>query len=315
MKYICFYTHFGNGDIFLSKEWIKDIQRQTKDVEYLYAFNKSSRLIQNINIKHIPINNTFNRNQIHSFDSKQNILFINTWPGAYFPILQQKKFPYIGCNYNSYAQIYNIIINIINQQFEFNIKLKDNYFEYIADVDYSSYQIEQVDDFLNKFTNKNKYLICNSRGNSNQSSTYNGNMKPIIDNLSERFDESVFFITEDFENKNKNVYYTGDFIKNIDNDLHEISYLSTKCNMILGRNSGPMCVCLTKENLFNKNKIVYSFGNWEKHNQASFGCENADWNFIEDEIVSLDDLTLKIDNIFKKYYTLYIKTLEEHDFL
>ena len=140
-------------------------------------------------------------------------------------------------------------------------------------------------------------------------------MKPIIDNLSERFDESVFFITEDFENKNKNVYYTGDFIKNVDNDLHEISYLSTKCNMILGRNSGPMCVCLTKENLFNKNKIVYSFGNWEKHNQASFGCENADWNFIEDEIVSLNDLTLKIDNVFKKYYTLYIKTLEEHDFL
>lgn len=316
MKYICFYTYFGNGDIFLSKEWIKDIQKQVTEVDFLYAFNKSSRLILDLNITSIPINDTFKKNQIYAFDEKQNILFINTWPGAYFNLLQQKRFPYIGCNYNSYFQIYSIIVDIINQRFDFDIQLKKDYFEYIAEVDYSYYETKQIDNFLEQFSNQNKYLICNSKGNSNQSSTYNGDMNSIVNKLSDKYKESLFFITQDLKNKNENVYYTGDFIKNVDNDLHEISYLSTKCNIIVGRNSGPMCVCLTKENLFDKNKIVYSFGNWEKHNQATFGCENINWNFSEVEVTSLEDLTLKIDDVFEKYYnSSFIKKLEEYDFI
>ena len=49
--------------------------------------------------------------------------------------------------------------------------------------------------------------------------------------------------------------------------------------MILGRNSGPMCVCLTKENLFNKNKIIYSNIKVKK---------NINNNIIKNNLLNID---------------------------
>jgi hypothetical protein len=42
-------------------------------------------------------------------------------------------------------------------------------------------------------------------------------------------------------------------------DLNEISYLSTKCNVIIGRASGPFTFAINRQNIEDPNKILLSF--------------------------------------------------------
>ena len=44
-------------------------------------------------------------------------------------------------------------------------------------------------------------------------------------------------------------------------DLNEISYLSTHCDLIVGKNSGPFIYCLTQQNINNPAKRFISFNN------------------------------------------------------
>jgi hypothetical protein len=42
-------------------------------------------------------------------------------------------------------------------------------------------------------------------------------------------------------------------------NLNELSFLSTKCDIVVGRGSGPYIFFQTKDNLFNRHKSIISF--------------------------------------------------------
>ena len=93
----------------------------------------------------------------------------------------------------------------------------------------------------------------------------NFDMNPIIINLAIKYPSCNFYVTHAFPTDLKNIIDCNTIIsEKIKSNLNEISYISTFCDIIVGRGSGPFCFTHVKENLYNKNKTYISTGNTEK---------------------------------------------------
>jgi hypothetical protein len=79
--------------------------------------------------------------------------------------------------------------------------------------------------------------------------------------FAEMYPDTDFICTNKFDTDgNKNIKFTSDIIGEVaDGDLLEISYLSSHCNIIIGKNSGPYVFCETYDNYMDTNKSFISF--------------------------------------------------------
>jgi hypothetical protein len=66
-------------------------------------------------------------------------------------------------------------------------------------------------------------------------------------------------VTHRFDNYEDNIYPTDIITLRDDFDLPEISYLSTFCSTLIGRNSGPHVFTQVKSNVMDENKKLLSF--------------------------------------------------------
>ena len=250
---ICFYNNHNNGDIHYTREFIKDIMDLLPLNEYYFCHNRSKRLIMDLKIDQI-LNNPVLNNSSHinsSIFKIDDILYINTWVG-------QGNYKYIvkcrnSCSLYSFYELFNDIYSFLN------IQIKDISY-YIPDISYGIYDINNIDSFMeNNYAHK--ILISNGDVKSGQSSNFDFN--PIIYNIAEEY-KNIQFILTDKKNQivKDNIFYTGDIIKSDkDSDLNEISYISTFCDIIIGRSSGPYTFSVVKKNLLNSEKIFIGFTN------------------------------------------------------
>lgn len=245
IKQLIFYSTGHNGDIHYSRNFVKDISSKIPvDVEY--RFNSSHKLLKDLE------NFKFNTSELSNirdneivYDEQNKVLYINTWVGSSGTKFIQNE---VGCsltaNYEKYKNIYSFL----------NLKFETQEY-YVPDVNWEKYDITFVDDFFNSNKFQKYVLICNGSVLSGQAQ--NINLDDVIITLSEKNKNTAFILTD---NKTKittdNVFYTSDFIKTNGGDLNEIGYLGTKCNMIVGRGSGPFCFCHNKTTLFN-DKICF----------------------------------------------------------
>lgn len=251
VKKIVFYTIGHNGDIHYSKEFIKDIITQISNVDYEYRMQASAKLVKDIPrllVKSFDLHHIYT-NEV-SYDETTHTLFINTWIGS----SSSKYIPHeTGCslkaNYDKYTDVYSTL--------GITIKSIENY---IPNIDWSFYDINQIDTFL-KINDKKLYcLICNGNVLSGQSQNFD--FTEIIKNLSNKFNDVGFILTNS-SNKihNSNIFYTDDIIKTVGGDLNEIGYLATKCNLIVGRASGPYCFCHNTAIMNDNSKTLVVFTN------------------------------------------------------
>jgi hypothetical protein len=101
--------------------------------------------------------------------------------------------------------------------------------------------------------------------------------------------------TNKFKTVLPNIKFTSDIIKSTkDTDLLEISYLSTFCDVIVGKNSGPYVFCETFTNYNNPNKTFVSFNRGDPVRGAwlnTMSCENVSCKYIVVPIENNIDLT------------------------
>jgi hypothetical protein len=260
MKKIIFYNHAHKGDIFISRSFIDHIIKKI-DVDFYYAHYWGEYLLKDMNLEYVNIDDVqilFDKRHIGNF-IHEDVLYINTWIGNYFSHFKPR---YGECNLNStYDLMYSEIFEFLENTFKSNIFLK-NILEYFPSVDYSFFKINKVDEFLKSNTSKKIILFCNGPSLSGQCE-YNGDMKEIVKFLSQRYNDLFFITTHKVDIENKNVMYTGDIIQSNESDLNEISYLSTFCDVIIGRSSGPFVYSNVKENIFDESKTFLCFGKKE----------------------------------------------------
>jgi hypothetical protein len=242
---IVYYNHFHNGDVFLSKEYIKELILLFPNMKHIYYHENSSKLLKDLNIQTLSIKDVDfpQKNQIFV---KDNTIYINTWIVA-------ADFHLNGCNFISYSSMWSYIYEKINDILKTNILIKDEYF-YIPETDYSFYDIPS--DFSIDYDN----TILFSNGNVNSGQAYRQDTEHIVHSLLNNFKDKTIILTHKTSINNDNIKYTDDIIKTIDGDLNEISWIAERCKHIIGRNSGPFIFMHTKNILNDKNKNIISFG-------------------------------------------------------
>ena len=117
--------------------------------------------------------------------------------------------------------------------------------------------------FINNFVlanNNKKILICNGPVLSNQSKSFD--MLPAVARLALEYPDMQFILTQESDLMMDNIFYTSEIIKSEGCDLNEISYLSESCDVTVGRGSGPACFTHTRNNFFNKEKVMVAFTEW-----------------------------------------------------
>lgn len=254
MKRLIFYNNWHNGDLHNSREFVKDIINKTRFDEYYYIHNRPPKILKDIPkiIYHFP-NELCDNNKI--IFTIENDTYINTWLGASGTINTGNVPPSLELFYIYFKFIYN--------KLSIEIEKEENY--YIPQIDYNQYDIKNIKNYLKE--NKKRVLISNGKVWSYQSGDFNFNY--IINKLSDDFENIDFILTDDTNKLNKNnILYTSDIIQCGEGDLNEISYLSTQCDIIIGKGSGPYTFSIVKENVFDPNKCFifithsYSDGSW-----------------------------------------------------
>lgn len=243
---LIFYNNFGNGDIHESREFVKDMMKIIPAEEYFYSHLKSPDLISDIpNLQFFPP--TVVMNSMSPFIKEPGTLYINTWIGRD----SRYVLPGIGCTIEENYKMFNEILGAFGHRLTLPV------ISYIPKIEYAYYNIDNVKRFVNSHIS-GKVLICNGPVRSAQA--HNFDFTPVIINLVTLYRDIEFIITEKIDFSADNLHTTDEVVRSKSVcDLNEVSYLSTFCDVIVGRSSGPFLFCQTYQNWMDLSKVFLSF--------------------------------------------------------
>jgi hypothetical protein len=220
-----------------------------------YWHNNNPKIIRDLGLTQKPLTAIKPGYQFNINGPNREILYVNTYLGVYGDICLQ----YGGCNPYSLTESWQKIFNEINTFADSNLTVKENFDYYVPEIDYNQYDVANIDRFFETIKVDRCVLFCNDEPLSSQS--FVGDMKDIIVHFASQYSATTFFCTKRFDTTLPNIVFTDHLTNRVrdGNDLNEISYLSTKCNAIIGRNSGPFVFSEIKENFQNPRKHFLSF--------------------------------------------------------
>ena len=253
MNKIVFFNHFHKGDLHTHKEFIRHVQSELPNVTFEYMHNNAAKLTAELSIPLIGTPEQLDKKEAFYLD--EDALYINTWVGCNWDVFCK----YGGINMNTLYEQWEEIVAQINDVFETKIKLHSDKEQYLPRIAYNALNTTGVDNYVNSTIGVKKILFCNNVPQSNQS--FSSEMREYILPFVEMYPDAHFICTNKFDTDgNKNILFTGDIIgPTQDGDLQEISYLSTYCDIIVGKNSGPYVFCETYDNYMDENKTFLSF--------------------------------------------------------
>lgn len=269
---IVFYNGHHNGDVHYSREFAKYIIRNTSVDNYYYIHRMSPRLLVDIpeitaHGLDVPVNITrkwTSLNQELLTQQIDDILFINLWVGRnYRTYLSNHGECTIEANYAGCKDTCETL------GISKNIGPISNF---IPSYNYEPFHTDDIDTFMDGNVDKIKVLISNGEFLSGQAKNFE--MASIINKLCKEYPNVIFFASngeDGIDTTLPNFYYTSDVIKLNCSDLVENSYLSTYCDLIVGRASGAYCFACTKEN-WESDKTVICFS---KRESEGMWAENS----------------------------------------
>lgn len=248
MSSLTFYNHFGNGDIFESREFVKEYMKKIQVDEYYYAHGKNPRILADMPELEFTDVTDVMKPMLACTWVKPDTLYVNTWIGRD----GRYVLPGIGCVVEYLYRMHGDIFRMLGLS-----SLEKSAIDYIPSLDYSYYNVESVDKFCEEHKER-KVLISNGPVQSSQARNFD--FTPAIKMVSESFPNIAFILTSDADVQEDNIFFTSDIIETDDGfDLNEISYLSLFCDTHIGRNSGPHVFAQVRENWLDPQKVTLSF--------------------------------------------------------
>lgn len=255
---LTFFNHFHNGDIYHAKEFVRDVAEQL-DVDVYFAHNYHSILVSDLPRVGYGSASWF------QFSPKDRLikdehgnLFVNTHIGAWFGTGLKYD---TECSLRFNMEMWKVIYQALSEAYNKPLVLKDiNH--YIPSINFSKFDLKRIQNFVMEEKRK-KVLICNGPVHSGQA-IYNEDMSHFVRRWAQEYPNTVFILTMPVDfGRMQNVCYTNEIIDLHRTDLNEIGYLSTHCDLIIGRNSGPYCFTVNKDNVSDPKKTFFSFGKSE----------------------------------------------------
>lgn len=237
------YNNYHNGDVFYSRMLCQIIlENGYEDIIY-YHKNK------NLLFEDLPqVQETDDVAKMNNQSKK-----IDTWIGSRMYHKGDRNTPN-GC---SFLNHFRLIQDVAKQ---LDIKLDKKYEDYLPIVNFDKLKTHsQIDRQMKNFKKRfcNLVLICDGDTLSRQA--INFDFKNIIVNLSNIFPKTLFITTNSEINDVKNIKSVFPDITERQKNLLDISYISTYCNIIVGRSSGPFCFTHLRENFLDPKKTFISF--------------------------------------------------------
>lgn len=255
---IVFYNHFHNGDIFTSREYVKQIIKSMPDHTFEYRHNNNPKILQDV-CPSVGVDSFLPMTE--RFIIGDGVLYINTWIAVYSPAKNaaEPHFYDVGIDYVSLTNMWGHIFEFLNNLYGVNLQIGRPE-DYIPNINYTKFDVTRVDDFVNK--HKNIVLISNGPPMSGQS--FDSNMELEINTFAKMFPDISFVHTHPIKDSfYKNAFYSFD-ITQTRYDLIEISYLSRFAKAIIGKNSGPFIYSCVRGNLMSEDKAFVQFNRHER---------------------------------------------------
>jgi hypothetical protein len=245
---LVFFNEFGAGDIFESREFVKSIMKLVPATEYYYSHGKHSRILLDIpELSFMDFDKTIFDSMTDLIRFENNSMAWNTWIGRDSSYV----LPGIGCTPERLLDMHNEMLSKHSKQ-----RLSGSAIDFIPDIDYSVYNTKGIDEFLENFKQE-KIFIDNGLVQSMQASNFD--TTDIIESVARNNANKVFIVSHAFLTTCTNIFDTSSLTSVSGFDLPEISYLSTFCSTLIGRNSGPHVFTQTKKNVMDPNKKLLSF--------------------------------------------------------
>jgi hypothetical protein len=253
MSKIVFFNHLHRGDLHTHKAFISQIQKELPDIKLEYLHKNPSRLTEEYGITLAGNPDHLDRNTPFYQDVENNTLYINTWVATNW----ERFCRHGGVNMNLLVDQWSEIFDTINKFFSVDIKIREAKEFYLPVQNYEFVEKENVNAYIENAPDK-RVLVCNNVPASGQS--FADNLSKFLIPIAEKNPGVDIICTDRFETSLPNIKFTSDIIKSKkETDLFEISYLSSFCDVIIGKNSGPYVFCETFDNYMNSNKTMVSF--------------------------------------------------------
>lgn len=252
---VVFFNHFHNGDIHASRGLVRQIMQKLPEVSFEYSHRNPANLLSDI-----P-NLTFSSYAINTVPNEHisllrfgDTIYFNTW-------YAQQHFKHMNR--------YGITMDSLYAAFDENCRLTWGFSledlskdpkVFFPSIDYSKFEIEHAQKWIKDNPGK-KILVENGKALSGQAHDFN--LTPIITRIASNHPNTTFIISNnDNVSLPSNCIYAANIIKKTTrSDLNEISFLSTHCDSIIGKASGPFTFALTQQNLFERNVKFICFSN------------------------------------------------------
>lgn len=263
VKRLTCFNHYGIGDLFESREFVLEWMRVLGVSECEYACRYPAVFADLPQIKTREL--TGDLNMRHWASKQAGHYLVNTWIGALNGETNPKGdfvlWPGVGCTVEHIHRMHSDYMQKLGLG-----RIQRPPQDFLTTVNYSKVNLGRVDEFVRAKEGKKLVLVCNGPTGSGHATNFDmatmAGMMPVRDDV-------VYLLTQPVWPIGTDTYLTDDITeRNGRCDVLAISYLSTFCDVIVGRCSGAQMVCETRDNWMDPSKTLISFTS--HRNGASF---------------------------------------------
>lgn len=302
-KKVVFFNYFHNGDIHVSREFVRliisTVKRIEPETQFYYGHRNYNGLLADIpDLIFDPAALTIIRDHQVGIRTINDTIYINTWYGQ---------------QHSKYTNNYGLSIDTLYAAFDDACKIlwgfsldsiSTDLTKFFPTIDYSKFYITNATKWIQAQPNK-KIFISNGDVLSDQAHEFS--FAPLIVDLARKHHDKIFILSNrEYKyviGREPNICYSDTIIGKKQNDLNENAFLASHCDVIVGRASGPFTFAMTQETLFQKKKKFLNFCNLIPRKEGKFwmnGLFEDKVNYLSDVIVSNDSNTNMIKNLIDK---------------
>lgn len=257
---LTFYNHYGAGDLFESREFVRDTMKLLGVEHACYAHRKFPGFFDDLPITSVDMADYMTMRSAYILSRPDEVL-INTWIGCRNgdtnPRGDYVVWPGVGCTVEHLYRMWNDYLRELGLP-----QLPRTIAEYLPAIDYVKAVPTPVRRSVIDAATKSKFSVMLCNGSTGSGHAANFDMGLMLDHIPVR-DDVHYFITENCKFKPRpDVLRTDDITgRSPDHpcDLNAIGYLSQFCDVIVGRCSGAQMVTQTLANWMNGTKTLVCF--------------------------------------------------------
>lgn len=247
MNKITFFNHFHNGDLHISREFVRKVMSKVNSINsgisFSYAHVNDPNLLSDIPNLGYENLHSLGLGQFENLSNRGGTVFFNTW-------YAQQQFRYMNVHGMTLDCLYESFNDSCKSLWGFGMEdLSNEPSSFIPTIDYSKFYIQEAQVWLHQNPHK-KIFVSNGHAQSGQATNFP--MAPLICELAKNHPEKIFILSnqEGSVALPPNVIYSKDIIKKpAGSDLNENSFLTTYCDVIVGRASGAFSYAWTQQNM------------------------------------------------------------------